>query len=206
MNSSLYFNTIASDWNALRNQYFKDDIRPMMHATLDFKNKKVVDLGSGTGFIALEASKTASHVFALDQSAKMLETIDAHELDNVTTILGPITSIPLAPESVDVVTINMALHHISDPLLLMKEVHRILKPGGEFFISDVMEHDGTWAHDEMYDVWLGFTLNQINTWLALAEFKEINTINTNLRATAVSNANNIIKTTIFMSISKKEQK
>lgn len=53
MSSKEYFDNIAVNWNEMRSEYFKDEVREKILQRLDVKNKVVGDLGCGTGFISL---------------------------------------------------------------------------------------------------------------------------------------------------------
>ncbi len=75
MNSKKYFNAIANEWNGLSRTYFKEELRDKVIDRLDLKNKVVADLGAGTGFISLKASRDASIVFSLDLSKNMLREL-----------------------------------------------------------------------------------------------------------------------------------
>lgn len=203
MNSIHYFNEIADKWNQMRQHYFKEDILPLIYQHVDFHDKVVADLGSGTGFMALEAAKTAKQVFAIDQSENMLKRIESQQKENVITLHSSIEKLVLTDNSVDVVTINMALHHIEDPFKTIQEAYRILKKGGTLLISDPMEHDAVWAHEEMQDVWLGFSLETILVWYEKAGFTHINVFDTGLKATAISRHHDVLETNIFMAAATK---
>ena len=68
MNSLNYFNSIAKDWNNIRVDYFKDELRDIAINSVDLKNKVVADLGAGTGFISLKVAESADLVFSIDAS------------------------------------------------------------------------------------------------------------------------------------------
>ncbi len=202
MNSQHYFDTIAMEWNHYRQAYFKEDIRPLLFDTVDFTDKIAIDLGAGTGFLALEMAKRAKLVVAVDQSRNMLEELEQKarnlQLTNILNLQSPMDQVGLLDQQADIVTINMALHHAEHPDQAIKEFYRLLKPGGQLIISDVMEHTGTWAHAEMHDIWLGFSLQQIQRWMEEAGFEQISVTNTQLVATATSQKQERLQTTILI--------
>ena len=55
------------------------------------------------------------------RTAGLLDSVD---------IVGDGTNIPLLDESVDTVTCNAVVEHVTDPVALVAEMHRVLKPGG----------------------------------------------------------------------------
>ena len=207
MSSLNYFNSIAKDWNSIRVDYFKDELRDIAINRVDLNNKVVADLGAGTGFISLKVAEKADIVFSIDASKNMLRELNKSaqslSLKNIYPITGDLESLPLFDNSVDVVFINMALHHVVNPDKAIKEMKRILKDGGTVIITDVEEHDGTWAIDEMNDVWLGFNHRDLKKWYEEAKFKNIDIKDTGLVATGFSSKGHVIKPKIFMAVGTK---
>lgn len=210
MNSQNYFDRIAPQWNTMRQRYFNQDIRPIIFSRINFDNTTVADLGAGTGYLALELAKHSRIVFAIDQSQNMLNQIREkahyHKIENIYTIASDIQSIPFQSSQIDIVTMNMALHHMLEPNLIIKEMYRLLNDNGIVVISDVMSHNGKWAIEEMHDVWLGFSRNQIEYWLNENGFIDIEFIETNFQAIASNQNGETINPNIFIVIAKKGKK
>ncbi|WP_297630466.1 class I SAM-dependent methyltransferase [uncultured Clostridium sp.] len=202
MNSKKYFNGIANEWNTLSRSYFKEELRDLVLNKYDLNGKVVADLGAGTGFMSLKASQKASIVFSLDVSKNMLNELNREikikEINNIYLLKSNFEKIPLFDESVDIVFMNMALHHAHNPNLVLKEIHRILKIGGRVVITDVMKHEGEWAKEEMFDVWLGFNEIELQKWYLDVGFKEFNMEDTRLEAIGESSFGEKIKPGIFL--------
>jgi len=207
MNSAAYFNEIAEDWNKIRKEYFKDELRNKVISTIDIEGKVCADLGCGTGFISLELSKKAEIVFSIDNSTNMLHELKKSTFNkgikNVYPMKGDMYDLPLYDESVDVVFINMALHHIEHIERAIKEMHRILNKKGTIIISDVEEHNGNWAREEMHDVWLGFSHKQIKNAIEKAGLKEVKVESSGLKCTGYSSKGEFTETGIFIAQGKK---
>ncbi|MBD7910798.1 MULTISPECIES: methyltransferase domain-containing protein [Clostridium] len=203
MSSKKYFDNIASSWNKMRSEYFRDEVRERILEKLDVQNKVVGDLGCGTGFISLAlAKRKANIVFSIDQARNMLKELKMesikHGYNNIYPVKSLLDDLVIFDETLDAITINMALHHVINAQKAIKEMYRVLKKGGKVVISDVYEHNGQWAKTEMFDEWLGFSNNQIYKWLDSSGFKNISIENTELKARGYSSKGEYTETDIFV--------
>lgn len=104
----------------------------------------VVDLGAGTGLLALALAPRVRELVAVDLSERMLERLDdaavAGGVHNVETVVGDLRRLPLEDESATLVVSNYAFHHLRDSgkELALAEARRILRPGGRLVICDMM--------------------------------------------------------------------
>ncbi|MBU3177701.1 methyltransferase domain-containing protein [Clostridium estertheticum] len=207
MGSVDYFNEIAQSWNVIRSEYFDERLKYKVLSKVNIKDKVVADLGCGTGFLSLALALDASIVFSIDQSVNMLvetrKLMETKKFDNVYPIKSSIDNLALFDESVDVVFINMALHHVKDAKKAIEEMFRIIKKDGTLIISDVQEHNGEWAKTEMFDEWLGFSNNQMKEWLTSAGFNLVNIENTDLLCKGYSSKGEFTQTGIFIAVANK---
>ena len=103
---------------------------------------KVLDLGCGSGYLTFPMAKEnpEANILGLDIVAKTLETNAAQaEKDSLCNLEfrsydGII--FPFEDESFDLIVTRYALHHFPDIEQSMKEIARVLTPGGKLFISD----------------------------------------------------------------------
>ncbi|MCW6078063.1 class I SAM-dependent methyltransferase [Clostridium sporogenes] len=202
MNSLQYFDSIAPNWNVIRSEYFEERLKYKILSITNIKDKIVGDLGCGTGFVSLAVANEASIVFSIDNSINMLKELSASaskkDYKNIYPIKSSLDNLAIFDESLNVVFINMALHHIKDAKKAIAEMYRVLKKDGVVVISDVREHNGEWAKEEMFDEWLGFSKEQMTNWLEDAGFENIGIENTNLSCKGYSSKGEYTETGIFL--------
>ncbi len=123
----------------------------------------VLDIGCGAGFDTLIAAQqvgSRGRVIAVDMTPAMLEkaTTGAREmgLSNVDFRQGLAEELPVEDGTVDVVISNGVINLCPDKVAVMKEVYRVLKPGGRFQIADIVVHKEVPqdAKDDI-DLWSG---------------------------------------------------
>lgn len=152
----------------------------LAEALLKVTNHGVVaDLGAGEGTLAQMLARQAERVIAVDLSPKMVEfgreLAIKHELPNLEYRLGDIEEPPLDDASVDLAFLSQALHHAGSPQKALEQAFRIVKPGGQLVVLDLLQHSFEEARELYADVWLGFGEGELAAMLEKAGFVEIET-------------------------------
>lgn len=107
-----------------------------------FPRAHLLDLGCGAGHASFTAAQHVEQVTAYDLSSQMLDVVTeaakAKGLKNIATCQGYAESLPFADASFEIVISRYSAHHWHDVGQALREVRRVLKPGGIFIIMDVM--------------------------------------------------------------------
>lgn len=105
----------------------------------------VLDLGSGAGndaFVARAATGADGRVIGVDFTPEMIAKAKANAVKlgfaNVEFRQGDIESLPLSADMVDVVVSNCVLNLVPDKKKAFAEMHRVLRKGGHFSVSDIV--------------------------------------------------------------------
>lgn len=113
----------------------------------------VLDIGCGAGHASFAAAQKAAHITAYDLSENMLAVVRQAALErglnNIATRQGQAEALPFPAASFDVVISRYSAHHWHDVGMALREVKRVLKPGGEFILMDIAS-----PGQPVRDVWL----------------------------------------------------
>src|SRR5215218_8105105 len=136
-----FFERVASDWDAMRLAYYDERVIEKIAAVSGAAgDMAVADIGTGTGFVAAGIAPRVGRVIAVDNSPAMLEVarknLSALGISNVELLEGDVNALPLESTSVDPACANMVLHRAEDPAAMLREMARVVRPGGVVAIAD----------------------------------------------------------------------
>lgn len=169
-----FFDTHARQWDVLAREVLPTaPYRATLLAAIP-KGGCLVEVGVGTGKLLSELRQRAATVIGIDNSAPMLEEarrqVALEGIDEIDLRLGDMAHLPVSDSGADTAVLNMVLHHAPQPLMVLAEVRRILRPAGTLIIADFCRHEAEWARERLADQWLGFEAGELTTWLQQAGF------------------------------------
>lgn len=176
MESKQYFSEVAEQWDNMRANFFSESLREKaLSLTNMVKGNTAADIGAGTGFMTEGLLRQGLQVIAIDQSAEMLDVLQKKfaSYEGLDCRMGESENLPVADASVDYAFANMYLHHVESPQTTIKEMARIVKPGGKLVITDLDDHQFMFLQTEHHDRWMGFTRSNVEAWLIAAGLKNV---------------------------------
>ena len=147
--STEVYNIMSEDYTTLKGYNADADLGlgcglPTQFAQIK-KGDVVVDLGSGAGndcFIARHETGETGKVIGVDFTPAMIDkarsNAEVRGFNNVEFRQGDIESMPITANTADVIVSNCVLNLVPNKDAVIKDIYRVLKPGGHFSISDVV--------------------------------------------------------------------
>jgi ubiquinone/menaquinone biosynthesis C-methylase UbiE len=121
---------------------------------IDVESKLVVDLGAGMGAVAVEAAVRGAWPIAVEPGAG-LRDIAAERLRQVgrgAALAAAGEALPFRDSSIDIVISLQVLEHVAGPEAMLREVFRVLRPGGTFYLT--CENYLSWREPHYRVFWL----------------------------------------------------
>lgn len=126
--------------------------------------QRIVDLAGGTGDVARLMAGPGRNVTVCDPSLEMMAVGQARGIRHVDWLAGSGEHIPLEAGSVDTLTIAFGIRNVTSLEEALREIHRVLKPGGRFLC---LEFSRPWAPVKpFYDLFSFTVIPRLGAWIA----------------------------------------
>jgi len=173
---SAYFDALGGEWDRLRENFYPDEVRDRAIEVAGVGPDRVaVDLGAGTGFLTRGLVERGLRVIAVDSSQVMLDALRERFPDRglVDCRVGDANRIPVTDGAVDASLANMVLHHVEVPARMIREMARIIRPGGRVVVTDLDTHEHEFLRTEQHDRWMGFERDDVRRWFREAGLTDV---------------------------------
>lgn len=118
-------------------------VKERLRSVRDLAGKaRLLDVGCGTGFMLRLAADLFDEIDGVDITEEMIRRIP-NLGDHVNAQLAEAENLPFADNTFDVVTAYSVFDHLVDYRVTLKEIHRVLKPGGIFY-ADLIPNKQFW--------------------------------------------------------------
>lgn len=173
--SQAFFAGAAAEWDKLRTELYGDAFTAGAMLALLPRDLIVADLGCGTGGVSAALAPHVKQVIAIDNSPAMLKAARKHTAGfaNVDLRRGELSAIPIDDATCDAALVLLVLSYVPDPAAALREMSRILKPGGKAVIVDLLPHDRDDFRRRMGQQRLGFERGDLEQLVTSAGFDSL---------------------------------
>jgi ubiquinone/menaquinone biosynthesis C-methylase UbiE/DNA-binding transcriptional ArsR family regulator len=162
-----YFQKVAGSWDTIRSMHVPQ--QQLEDALLDVVGHEPVgellDIGTGTGRMLEILAPRATRGVGVDLSSGMLAVartnIERAGLTHVYVRQGDMYQLPIEDASVDLAILHQVLHYSDDPLEVIREASRVLRPDGRLIVVDFAVHTEEYFRSEFKHHRLGFSDDEI---------------------------------------------
>jgi len=103
--------------------------------------ERVLEIGPGTGYYTLDLAGWVDTVEIFDLQQEFLDHVMARAgergIENIVPTQGDATDLPYEDDSIDAVILTAVLGEIPDPGAALREIARVLKPGGRLIVGEL---------------------------------------------------------------------
>lgn len=133
------FDEVASRYDLMNDLTSLGQVRiwrkAMVLATGAAEGVEILDVAAGTGTSAAAYAKAGAKVVASDFSEGMIE-VGRAQYPDLEFVQADALNLPFADESFDVATISYGLRNVHDPRKALREMMRVVRPGGSLVIAE----------------------------------------------------------------------
>lgn len=170
-----FFEGISAEWDDIRAEQYGASFDLAAAFALLPGDAVIADLGCGTGRTLRDLSPHVRQVIGVDASPQMLKAARKRlaGVKNVELRQGELASLPIEGAACDAALCVLALSYVEEPAAVIREMARILKPGGRAVIVDLLPHDREDFRRQMGQRHRGFANDHIDRLLADAGLGEV---------------------------------
>jgi len=166
------FARLAHRWDTIRHATVPDELDRTVAARARLApGDSALDVGTGTGVVALHVAPLVRRVVGIDRSLPMLkiarDRVVRSGSRNVLMEFGDLQRLPIRPESIDVAFCSLVLRHVKRPKEAVLNIARTLRPGGRMVICDLYRSSPSQAGG------VGLSPSHVRAWLADSGLKDI---------------------------------
>ncbi len=171
--SEAFFSSAAEQWDRMRVELFGSQLDAFVLAATLPSTARVVELGCGSAPLAQLVSPYVEQVVAVDSSNAMLAAAKQRigNAENVQFLQSNLSELALNDRHFDAAWLVLVLPYIHDPVSVLTESARVLKPNCSLVIVDLMPHDRVAYRQEMGHVRLGTEKQELESWLAKSDLQ-----------------------------------
>jgi ubiquinone/menaquinone biosynthesis C-methylase UbiE len=119
------------------NSFEKQKVLPLFG---ELQGKSVLDVGAGTGRLAVDLIKKGALVTAFDVSEEMLKVLKTKN-KKIETVVGDAENLPFPDNHFDFAVAAFLIVHLKDPTRFFDEVYRVLKPNGKLIVTNINQKE-----------------------------------------------------------------
>jgi ubiquinone/menaquinone biosynthesis C-methylase UbiE len=168
MSRQEFFNDAAATWDQRFQSRELTEFLSQLVSTFNLKpGQKILDIGTGTGILVpflLKAVGPTGHVTAVDYAEKMVEICKSKyaHLPNISFEVQRVEKLDFPSASFDAVTCFGLFPHLENKEAALRQLNRVLKPGGKLIIAHALssaeikmhhQNASVVAHDTLPDEW-----------------------------------------------------
>jgi len=173
-----FFAGAAGQWDKLRSELYGRSFSHAAMLSLLPPEWTVADLGCGTGAVTVELARYVKAVIGVDHSPAMLKAAQKRvsesqaEASRIDLRRGELEALPIDDNACDAAIMLMVLTYQADPQPVLREMARIVRPGGRAVIVDLLLHDRDDFRRQMGQQCLGFEGDDLVRMLSDAGFSD----------------------------------
>ena len=178
MASEAYFSRTGEAWAQVRNEVFGDRFDLLGLLGLLDPAWTLGDLGCGTGNVSMMVAPFVARVIAVDGSDAMLGAaakVNAFRARQTWRLRkGALEAVAHRRRGSSTWRrCSSCLHHVADPVRVVREAARVMKAGARLMIVDMEQHEDEGLAERMGHVWLGFDRSNMEAMLQRAGFDRV---------------------------------